>query len=55
MNWKSLRQHSDDLVRFAVDHQRAADDRVALAKPPLPVAIRDHHGLGRVCRIVALA
>ena len=37
--------HADDRVRFAVDHQRAADDGQVAAEAPLPVAVTQHRHL----------
>ena len=49
---KVRRQHADDLVRFAVQHERRADDRRIGAEPPLPCSMRQHDRSGAARRVV---
>ncbi len=46
------RQHADDRVRPAVEHDRPADDRRIAAEALRPEAVRQHHALCRRAGIV---
>ena len=39
------REHADDEMRCVLNRDRLTDDVRTAGEPPLPVAVREHHGL----------
>ncbi len=49
---KILRQDADDLARFSIEHDGAADGVGIAAEFLAPIAVREERGFGRARRIV---